>query len=176
MFLAAKVVLSRAFVCIWHRADDQRRCANMVGLYERPACQVPPRALFSIFLSSCPFSCSTAPQAFSRPDRVLSQAGARRCCQGWPLFSGHTLRGLRPLQQSSTTAGLMSRVDYAPVYFTPSSCQRALFGWRMFFGRPCYEVHGACDVRINLYPAAPFRLAKVLFAWTIVQAGWDSSF
>jgi hypothetical protein len=46
----------------------------------------------------------------------------------------------------------------------------------MFFGRPCYEVHGACDVRINLYPAAPFRLAKVLFAWTIVQAGWDSSF
>jgi hypothetical protein len=77
----------------------------MVGLYERPACQAP-RALFSIFLSSCPFSCSTAPQAFSRPDRVLSQAGARRCCQGWPLFSGHTLRGLRPLQQSSTTAGL----------------------------------------------------------------------
>jgi hypothetical protein len=71
---------------------------------------------------------------------------------------------------------LMSRVDYAPVYFTPSSCQRALFRWRMFFGRPCYEVHGACDVRINLYPAAPFRLAKVLFAWTIVQAGWDSSF
>jgi hypothetical protein len=46
----------------------------------------------------------------------------------------------------------------------------------MFFGRPCYEVHGAGDVRINLYPAAPFRLAKVLFAWTIVQAGWDSSF
>jgi hypothetical protein len=44
------------------------------------------------------------------------------------------------------------------------------------FGRSCYEVHGACDVRINLYPAAPFRLAKVLFAWTIVQAGWDSSF
>jgi hypothetical protein len=75
-----------------------------------------------------------------------------------------------------TTAGLMSRVDYAPVYFTPSSCRRALFRWRMFFGRPCYEVHGACDVRINLYPAAPFRLAKVLFAWTIVQAGWDSSF
>jgi len=43
------------------------------------------------------------------------------------------------------------------------------------FGRPCYEVHGACDVRINLYPAAPIRLAKVLLAWTIVQEGWDSS-
>jgi len=46
-----------------------------------PRVKSPPRP-FSIFLSSCPFSCSTAPQAFSRPDRVLSQAGARRCCQG----------------------------------------------------------------------------------------------
>src|SRR5262245_42458176 len=44
------------------------------------------------------------------------------------------------------------------------------------FGRSCYEVHGACDVRINLYPAAPIRLAKVLLAWTIVQEGWGSSF
>ena len=43
------------------------------------------------------------------------------------------------------------------------------------FGRSCYEVHGACDVRINLYPAAPIRLAKVLLAWTIAQEGWDSS-
>jgi hypothetical protein len=61
---------------------------------------------FSFFLPVPPFSCSTAPQAFSRPDRVLSQAGARRCCQGWPLFSGHTLRGPRPLQQSSTNGRL----------------------------------------------------------------------
>src|SRR5262249_55521715 len=45
-----------------------------------------------------------------------------------------------------------------------------------FFGRPCYEVHGACDNRINLYPAAPIRLAKVLLAWTIAQEGWGSSF
>src|SRR5262249_47988548 len=45
-----------------------------------------------------------------------------------------------------------------------------------FFGRPCYEVHGTCDNRINLYPAAPIRLAKVLLAWTIAQEGWDSSF
>ena len=34
----------------------------------------------------------------------------------------------------------------------------------------------ACDNRINLYPAAPIRLAKVLLAWTIAQAGWGSSF
>ena len=44
------------------------------------------------------------------------------------------------------------------------------------FGRSCCEVHGACDVRINLYPAAPIRLAKVLHAWTIAQKGWGSSF
>ncbi len=44
------------------------------------------------------------------------------------------------------------------------------------FGRSCCEVHGACDVRINLYPAAPIRLAKVLHAWTIAQEGWGSSF
>jgi hypothetical protein len=37
------------------------------------------------------------------------------------------------------------------------------------FGRSCYEVHGPCDNRINLYPAAPIRLAKVLLAWTIAQ-------
>ena len=35
--------------------------------------------------------------------------------------------------------------------------------------------HGACDNRINLYPAAPIRLAKVLLAWTIAQEGWGSS-
>src|SRR5215813_2637185 len=46
----------------------------------------------------------------------------------------------------------------------------------LLFGRPCYEVHGACDNRINLYPAAPIRLAKVLLAWTIAQEGWGSSF
>jgi len=42
-------------------------------------------------------------------------------------------------------------------------------------GRSSIEVHGSCDGRINLYPAAPIRLAKVLLAWTIAQEGWDSS-
>jgi hypothetical protein len=50
-----------------------------------------------------------------------------------------------------------------------------LFRYRSDFGRSCYEVHGACDNRINLYPAAPIRLAKVLLAWTIAQEGWGSS-
>jgi hypothetical protein len=74
----------------------------------------PPRP-FSIFLSPV--------LSLVRPRRRLSPAPTAYCrrparadgCQGWPLFSGHTLRGLWPLQQSSTTAGLMGRVDYAPL-------------------------------------------------------------
>lgn len=37
------------------------------------------------------------------------------------------------------------------------------------------EVHGPCDGRITLYPAAPFRLAIILHAWTIAHDGWGSS-
>jgi hypothetical protein len=33
------------------------------------------------------------------------------------------------------------------------------------------DVHVACDDRISLYPAAPFRLATLLHAWTIAQVG-----
>src|SRR5271157_4150758 len=36
-------------------------------------------------------------------------------------------------------------------------------------------VHVACDDRISLYPAAPFRLATLLHAWTIAQVGRGSS-
>src|SRR5215471_10119209 len=43
------------------------------------------------------------------PTAVLSQGGARRCCQGWPLLQRPPFGGPRPLQQSSTTAGLMGR-------------------------------------------------------------------
>src|SRR5262249_48149203 len=65
-----------------------------------------------------PFSCSTAPQAFSRPDRISSQAGARRCCQGWPL-----LQRPPPSRGPAFTAiehgrqGLIGRVDYTPVCY-----------------------------------------------------------
>jgi hypothetical protein len=48
------------------------------------------------------FPCSTAPQAFPRPDRRMPQAGARRTCQGWPLFSGHPEGSA--LTRPSTTA------------------------------------------------------------------------
>src|SRR5262249_6149998 len=53
----------------------------------------------------------------SAPTAVLSRPARADGCQGWPLFSGHPLRGLRPLQQSSTTAGLIGRVDYTPVCY-----------------------------------------------------------
>src|SRR5215831_16531334 len=33
-------------------------------------------------------------------------------------------------------------------------------------GRSSVEVHGSCDGRISLYPAAPVRLATLLHAWT----------
>ena len=75
----------------------------------------PPTPLFLFFLPVPRFSCSTAPQGFSRPDRVLSQAGARRVCQGWPLFSGH--RQGSAFTRPSTTAGLMGRVDYTPISY-----------------------------------------------------------
>jgi hypothetical protein len=67
-----------------------------VDLYEHPACQAPAAPLssfLSFFLS---------PLSLVRPRRRLSLApttgccpGARRVCQGWPLFSGH--RQARPL-------------------------------------------------------------------------------
>src|SRR5262245_42669762 len=40
------------------------------------------------------------------------------------------------------------------------------FFWQALLRSPCTD-----DSRINLYPAAPIRLAKVLLAWTIAQEG-----
>src|SRR5499433_3864503 len=76
-----------------------------------------PFSFFFFFLSP-PFSCSSPPQLSPAPTAVLSWAGARRCCQGWPLLQRPPPSGgPRPLQQSSTTAGLMGRVDYTPVCY-----------------------------------------------------------
>src|SRR5436190_18937926 len=46
---------------------------------------------------------------------------------------------------------------------------------RSSFGGFSVDVHVACDDRISLYPAAPFRLATLLHAWTIAQVGRGSS-
>jgi hypothetical protein len=40
-----------------------------------------------------------------------------------------------------------------------------LLGLRVL-DRSSVKVHGSCDDRTNLYPAAPFRLANMLHAWT----------
>jgi len=47
----------------------------------------------TFFLAWPAFFCSTAPQAFFRPDRRFQDAGARRSGQGWPsLRHGGTIR------------------------------------------------------------------------------------
>src|SRR5262245_10368255 len=83
---------------------------NPVSLYEQPACQVPP-PLFLFFLSFLTFSLVRPHRRLSpAPTAIWSQAGARRCCQGWPLLQRPPPSGGPwPLQQSSTTAGLMGR-------------------------------------------------------------------
>jgi len=76
----------------------------------------PPSFFFSFFLSPLSFV-RPRRRLSSAPTAVLSRPARADGCQGWPLFSGHPLRGLRPLQQSSTTAGLIGRVDYTPVSY-----------------------------------------------------------
>jgi hypothetical protein len=86
-----KVSAAQQLRQLWVGQETRKRLILRPGLthlYEHPACQAPHTPLFLFFLPVPRFSCSTAPQGFSRPDRVLSQAGARRVCQGWPLFSG----------------------------------------------------------------------------------------
>src|SRR5262245_6569849 len=116
--------------------------ALWVRLYERPACQAP-RAffLFSSFLSFLLFD-RAAGFLPPRP-RIVAGRRAQMLSRLAALQRPHP-PGAWPLQQSSTTAGLMGRVDYAPVvYFIPSSCQRARYSDRgCFLAGPCYEVHG----------------------------------
>jgi hypothetical protein len=121
--------------------DEVGLLGGDVRLYEHPACQVPPPPFSNLSFFLSPFSCLTAPQAFSRPDRVLSQAGARRCCQGWPLFSGH------PRGSAFTAIEHDGKLDgsgrlHSCLLFIRLKCQCALFRCRMFivFGRSCYEV------------------------------------
>jgi hypothetical protein len=84
-----------------------------------PGVSSPPPALFLLFFLASLF--------LVRPRRRLSPAPTAYCrrparadaVKAGPLFSGHTLRGLRPLQQSSTTAGLMSRGRLRSCLFYP---------------------------------------------------------
>jgi len=47
------------------------------------------------------------------------------------------------------------------------------FGSRVVSGS-CDDIHVSCEDRINLYPAAPIRLATMLNAWTIALR-WDGA-
>ena len=124
----------------------------------------PPTPLFLFFLSVPPFLLFDRAAGFLSP-RPRIVAGRR--AQGVSRLAAFQ----RPPSGSaftrpSTTAGLdgsgrLHSLSYGVVLlYSDHVC---------FFGRSCYEVHGACDSRINLYPAAPIRLAKVLLAWTIAQ-------
>jgi hypothetical protein len=64
------------------------RFRNMTAYMSTRHVKLPVPSFF-FFSSSPPFFCSTAPQAFFRPDRVLSRPARADGCQGWPLFSGH---------------------------------------------------------------------------------------
>ena len=133
-----------------------------------------PSFFFSFFLP--PFSSSTAPQAFPRPDRRMLPPARAGCVKAGPLFSGPPSGlGLYTPEHDGRLDGF-GRLLLSSCYLSVIVSARVIPIRECAFGRSCYEVHGACDVRINLYPAAPIRLTKVLLAWTIVQEGWGSSF
>ena len=76
-------------------------------------------------------------------------------------------------------AGL-SLTDRAPRYAgaIEGRCLVAVFSvclGMLVVGGFSVDGHVACDDRISLYPAAPFRLATLLHAWTIAQVGRGSS-
>ena len=133
---------------------------------------------FSIFLSSCPpFLLFDRAAGFFPPRprivagrraQILSRLAAlqRPHPPGTPAFTA--------IERDGRFDG-SGRLHSCLLFIRLRSSARYSDGG-CFFGRPCYEVHGACDNRINLYPAAPIRLAKVLLAWTIAQEGWGSSF
>src|SRR5262245_5598880 len=141
-----------------------------------------PPAPFS-FLSFFPdlFSCSTAPQAFSRPDRhMVAGRRAQMLSRLAASSAATTLWGalaFTAIEHDGRLDG--SGVDYTPdCYLSVLKCQARIIPITdvPFLAGLATKSMAACDNRINLYPAAPIRLAKVLLAWTIAQAGWGSSF
>src|SRR5215475_12756164 len=138
----------------------------------------PPRPLFLFFLLVLPFL------LFDRAAGFLPTAYCRRparadAVKAGRFFSGHHPPGGLGLYSNRARRQRLdgSGVDYTPFCYLSVLSVSAHYSddGCCFFGRRCHEVHGACDNRINLYPAAPIRLAKVLLAWTIAQAGWGSS-
>jgi hypothetical protein len=151
--------------------DGSRRMPRtpLWGLYERGHCQA--RSSFAFALS------------FVRPRRRLSSAptvdfGRRRAQKlsrsAVALAIEHTSTSPgRALTASSTAADWMiagRKNARLSSFYLFSVC----FGALSFAG-PASMSDVACDDRISLYPAAPFRLATLLHAWTIAQVGRGSS-
>ena len=138
----------------------------------------PPTPLFLFFLPVPRFSCSTAPQGFSRPDRVLSQAGGRRCCQGWPLFSGHPSGA--PAFTAIEHDGRLDRSgrlhSLLVIYVYPSWCQRALFRSRMLFSAGLATKSMARAIIASTYiRQLRSGLPRCCLHGRSPQEGWDSS-
>ena len=121
--------------------------------------------LDTIVLTWGHFFCSTAPQVFFRPDRRMP----------------------RPARADDVKAGRAAATGRLGLYIGEHDGMLDASGrmiglllvcvlWRGLMGQVHGDVHGSCDDRINLYPAAPFRLATLLHAWMIAREGWGSSF
>jgi hypothetical protein len=122
------------------------------------------------------FFCSTALQAFFRPDRRFrTPARAEAVKVGRRSATEAHFDVSRPRLDSFEHGGRLD--DYGPeerlvveFLYVFSVC----FGM-LVVGGFSVDIHVACDGRISLYPAAPFRLATLLHAWTIAQVGRGSS-
>ena len=109
--------------------------------------------------------------SFVRPRRRLSSAPTAcdrgRRAQTMSRLAAQRPPKARPLHRRARRhAGCVGSNDWPPCL-----CLLARID-----GQVHVDVHGSCDDRINLYPAAPFRLATLLNAWMIAREGWGSSF
>ena len=144
------------------------------GLYERGT--VKPDFCGRFLPCFCAFFCSTAPQVCFRPDRRFrTPARAEAVKVGRRSGIEAHFDVSRPRLDSFEHGG---RLDgYGPEersvveFFLPLLCLLRMLVVCGF----SVNVHVACDDRISLYPAAPFRLATLLHAWTIAQVGRGSS-
>ena len=109
-----------------------------------------PAAPLSSFLSSSPLSLVRPRRRLPRPDRRMLPPARAGCVKAGPLFSGPP-SGSSAFTRPSTTAGLMGSVDCScPLLLIRHRVSARYSDQECAFGESCYEVHGACDVRINL--------------------------
>src|SRR6202035_2177928 len=143
--------------------------AALWGLYERGHCQA--RFLGRFLPCFSPFFCLTAPQAFFRPDRRFrtpARAEAVKVDRRSAIEAHFDVS--RPRLDSFEHGGRLDGYGPEERSVRVSVLLSVCFGMLVVCGFSV-NVQGACDDRISLYPAAPFRLATLLHAWTIAQVG-----